>query len=581
MPKHRLTHPKARTNPTSTPSSLPSPPIPPPPPMASPTPLPASAPPTYPTASSSAAAMFPPTFVRTVYGLAQCTPDLNAMECDKCLREGISIFPSCCDGKQGGRILFPSCNVRYELYRFYNAAGTAPAPPPPVLLPPPPPPPPPPPASSPGNGGISSQVFVAIIVSIGDSVLLIIIGFCFMCRRGKKKHDAVESDIVGDEITSVQSLQFDLATIQVATNNFFDHNKIGQGGFGSVYKGILTNGQEIAVKRLSRKSGQGAEEFKNEAVLVAKLQHRNLVRLLRFCLEGEEKILIYEFVPNKSLDYFLFDPQEQEKLDWSRPYKITGGIAKGMLYFHEDSRLRIIHRDLKASNVLLDRDMNAKISDFGMARIFGVDQTQGNTSRVNGYMSPEYAMRGQFLTKSDVYSFGVLILKIISGKKNNTFYQVGSAEDLLSYAWKLWREERPLELMDSTLKRSYSRNEVIRCIHICLLCIQEDPDTRPSMATIVVKLNSYLATLSIPQQPAIFAHSRTESKTGQGLKSDQSTSVITVSADLCPGIIGCRPDFTQPIRSNLPSRHQWSSSTTPQQGQGSIRVQRKISEKNH
>ncbi|CAL5344691.1 unnamed protein product [Camellia sinensis] len=463
------------------------------------------------------------TSLQKVYGLAQCTPDLNAMECNKCLWECISNFPSCCDGKQGARILFPSCNARYELYRFYNAAGTAPAPPPPVLLPPPPPPA----ASSLGKGGISSQVLVAIIVSIGGSVLLIIIGFCFIFRRGKKKHDAVESDIVGNEITSVQSLQFDLATIQVATNNFSDHNKIGQGGFGSVYKGILTNGQEIAVKRLSRKSGQGAEEFKNEAVLVAKLQHRNLVRVLGFCLEGEEKILIYEFVPNKSLDYFLFDPQEQEKLDWSKRYKIIGGIARGMIYLHEDSRLRIIHRDLKVSNVLLDGDMNAKISDFGMARIFGVDQTQGNTNRVvgtYGYMSPEYAMHGKFSVKSDVFSFGVLVLEIISGKKNNTFYQSECAENLLSYAWKLWREEKPLELMDSTLEGSYSINEVIRCIHIGLLCVQEDPDARPSMATIVVMLNSYSVNLSIPQQPAFFDCSRTKQKPRRDLESDQSTS---------------------------------------------------------
>ncbi|CAL5410958.1 unnamed protein product [Camellia sinensis] len=484
------------------------------------------------------------TSLQKVYGLAQCTPDLNAMECNKCLWECISIFPSCCRGKQGGRIMFPSCYVRYELYQFYNAAGTAPAPPPPVLLPPPP-------ARSPGKGGISSQVLVAIIVSIGGSVLLIIIGFCFICRRGKKKHDAVELDVVGNEITSVQSLQFDLATIrvarnnfsdhnktgqgvqfdlatiQVATNNFSDHNKIGQGGFGSVYKGILTNGQEIAVKRLSRKSGQGAEEFKNEAVLVAKLQHRNLVRVLGFCLEGEEKILIYEFVPNKSLDYFLFDPQEQEKLDWSKRYKIIGGIARGMLYLHEDSRLRIIHRDLKVSNVLLDGDMNAKISDFGMARIFGVDQTQGNTNRVvgtYGYMSPEYAMRGKFSVKSDVFSFGVLVLEIISGKKNNTFYQSECAENLLSYAWKLWREKKPLELMDSTLEGSYSINEVIRCIHIGLLCVQEDPDARPSMATIVVMLNSFSVNLSIPQQPAFFACSRRKQKTTRDLESDQSTS---------------------------------------------------------
>ncbi|XP_028054585.1 cysteine-rich receptor-like protein kinase 10 isoform X2 [Camellia sinensis] len=321
--------------------------------------------------------------LQTLYGLAQCTPDLNGMDCNKCLRDGISNFPSCCDGNQGARVLFPSCNVRYEFYPFYNVTATAPPSPPP-------PPPPPPAASSPGKGGMSTQVLVAIVVSIGGSVVLVILGSCLVCRKRKKKYDVVESDMIGNEISAVQSLQFDLATIQVATNNFSDDNKIGEGGFGSVYKGILSNGQEIAVKRLSQNSGQGAEEFKNEVVLVAKLQHRNLVRLLGFCLEGEEKILIYEFVPNKSLDYFLFDPQEQEKLDWSKRYKIIGGIARGMLYLHEDSRLRIIHRDLKVSNVLLDGDMNAKISDFGMARIFGVDQTQGNTNRVVGTYFGDY-----------------------------------------------------------------------------------------------------------------------------------------------------------------------------------------------
>ncbi|KAL7213352.1 hypothetical protein ACSBR2_015966 [Camellia fascicularis] len=364
--------------------------------------------------------------LQTLYGLGQCTPDLTVSDCNTCFRNGISNFPSCCDGNQGARVLFPSCNVRYEFYPFYNVTATAT-----------PPPPPPAAASSPGKGGMSTQVLVAIVVSIGGSVLFVILGFCLICRKRKKKYDVIESDMIGNEILAVQSLQFDLATIQVATNNFSDDNKIGEGGFGSVYKGILSNGQEIAVKRLSRNSGQGAEEFKNEVVLVAKLQHRNLVRLLEFCLEGEEKILIYEFVLNKSLDYFLFDPQEQEKLDWSKRYKIIGGIARGMLYLHEDSRLRIVHRDLKVSNVLLDGDMNAKISDFGMARIFGVDQTQGNTNRVvgtYGYMSPEYAMHGQFSVKSDVFSFGVLVLEIISGKKNNTFYQSECAEDLLSYA---------------------------------------------------------------------------------------------------------------------------------------------------
>ncbi|XP_058197640.1 cysteine-rich receptor-like protein kinase 10 isoform X6 [Rhododendron vialii] len=463
--------------------------------------------------------------LQTVYGLAQCTPDISDSDCNTCLRNCISTFPSCCDANQGARVLYPSCYVRYETYPFYNASvGAAPPPPSPVL---PPPPPSTTSTSSPGNGGVSSQVIAAIVVSIGIAIMLFVAGFCFLTRRAKKKYNSVNEDNVEDDISKVQSLQYDLGTIKAATNNFSDDNKIGEGGFGRVYKGFLPDGQEVAVKRLSQTSGQGAQEFKNEMVLVAKLQHRNLVRLLGFCLGGEEKILIYEFVPNKSLDYFLFDPQERQKLDWSRRYKIIGGVARGMLYLHEDSRLKIIHRDLKASNILLDVDMNAKVSDFGMARIFGVDQTQANTSRVVGtfgYMSPEYVMHGQFSAKSDVFSFGVLILEIISGKKNNNFYHLDGAADLLSYAWQLWREGTPLDLMDPTLEGSYARNEVTRCIHIALLCVQDDPDVRPSMATIVLMLNSYSATLSLPQQPRFLSRGRTGMNILKELESDKSTS---------------------------------------------------------
>ncbi|CAL5344673.1 unnamed protein product [Camellia sinensis] len=272
--------------------------------------------------------------LQTMYGLAQCTPDLTVSECNKCLRNGISNFPSCCDGNLGARVLFPSCNVRYEFYPFYNVSASAqpPSPPPPPVLPPPPPPAP---STSRERRGISTQVLIAIIVPIGVSVLLFIVGFCFITRKSKKKYDAIAEDTTGNDITTVESLQYNLGTVQAATNNFSTENKIGEGGFGLVYKGTLSNGQEVAVKRLSRTSGQGAQEFKNEVVLVAKLQHRNLVRLLGYCLEGEEKILIYEFVPNKSLDYLLFDPQEQEKLNWVKRYKIIGGIARGMLYLHE------------------------------------------------------------------------------------------------------------------------------------------------------------------------------------------------------------------------------------------------------
>ncbi|XP_061984640.1 cysteine-rich receptor-like protein kinase 10 [Populus nigra] len=453
------------------------------------------------------------TGIQKLYTLVQCTPDLSTLDCKRCLEGAISKLGNCCNRKQGGRVLFASCNFRYELYEFYNATAAAEAapPPPPVALSPPP-------TSGPetrkGKGGVSTVLIIAILIPVTVSLVLFCLGFCFLSRRAKSnKYSAQEINDDGNEITNVESLQFDLSSIQDATNHFSADNKLGEGGFGEVYKGTLPNGQAIAVKRLSKGSGQGAAEFKNEVILVAKLQHRNLVRLLGFCLEGEEKILVYEFVPNKSLDYFVFDPEKQGLLDWSKRYKIIGGIARGILYLHEDSRLRVIHRDLKASNILLDGDMNAKVSDFGMARIFGVDQTQGCTNRIvgtYGYMSPEYAMHGQFSVKSDAYSFGVLILEIISGKKNSSFYQTGGAADLASYVWKHWRDGTPLEVMDPTLTDTYSRNEVIRCIHIGLLCVQEDPASRPTMATVVLMLNSYSISLPLPQEPAFFLHSRTD-----------------------------------------------------------------------
>ncbi|XP_062088355.1 cysteine-rich receptor-like protein kinase 10 [Humulus lupulus] len=462
-----------------------------------------------------------------LYTLAQCTPDLNASSCGTCLNDAIGRLPICCSGKLGGRVLFPSCNVRYEVYPFHNQNATAP---PPATTPLPPPPPS---TSSskgtvfpwPGKRKISAPTILSIVVPIAGAMLvLFILGFFFLTKRAKKKYTLAKG---GDDITTPESLQFDLATIEAAANKFSAEYKLGEGGFGEVYKGTLTNGQQIAVKRLSKGSGQGAEEFKNEVVVLAKLQHRNLVRLLGFCLEGEEKLLVYEFVPNKSLDSFLFDIEKQGELTWSIRYKIIGGIARGILYLHEDSQLRIIHRDLKASNILLDADMNSKISDFGLARIFDIDQTQANTNRIvgtYGYMSPEYAMHGQFSLKSDVYGFGVLILEIISGKKNSNFYQTNYAEDLLSYAWKLWKEGNPLELLDPTLEHSYSENEVMRCINIGLLCVQEDPEDRPTMKTIVLMFNSYSVTLAVPNQPAFY--NRTDADMpSMGLRYNESRTV--------------------------------------------------------
>ncbi|XP_044470535.1 cysteine-rich receptor-like protein kinase 10 [Mangifera indica] len=431
-----------------------------------------------------------------------------------CLANCVSEIPSCCNGKKGGRVYKPSCNIRFEVYPFYAEASQPPPSPPTNATPPSSPSPPPPPATLTNSGGnrkISPETIITSTVPAALVFIIILSASCY-CLLRRKEYQVAKEGNGGNEIFVVESLQLDLHSIIAATCNFSEGNKIGEGGFGSVYKGTLHNGQMVAIKRLSESSGQGLEEFRNEVALVAKLQHRNLVSLLGFCAEEEEKILVYEFVPNKSLDYFLLDPGKQRQLDWLMRCKIIGGIARGLLSLHEDSKLRIIHCDLKASNVLLDEDMNPKIADFGMARICGVDQSQGNTSKIVGtysYMPPEYALHGDFSIKSDVYSYGVLILEIISGRKNSSFYQSDYAEDLLSYAWRLWRDGTPLELTDQTLGISFHRNELTRYIHIALLCIQEDPADRPTMAAVLLMLSSFSVTLPLPKRLAFCSRSKT------------------------------------------------------------------------
>lgn len=331
---------------------------------------------------------------------------------------------------------------------------------------------------------------------------------------------------------------FDFDALTKATGDFSNANKLGQGGFGCVYKGILNGGQEIAAKRLSKDSGQGVEQFKNEVKLIARLQHRNLVRLLGCSVEMEEKILVLEFMPNKSLDSILFDKQRSSLLDWKRRFNIICGIARGLLYLHQDSRFRIIHRDLKASNILLDEDMNPKISDFGMARIFGADQTEANTKRVvgtYGYMAPEYAMDGLFSVKSDVFSFGVLVLEIISGKKNRGFYYTSNQLNLLGHAWNLWREGNGIDLIDSAAGEVYSTHEVLRCIQVGLLCVQERAEDRPNMSSVVLMLSSETAPLPQPKNPG-FCLGRNPGETdSSSSKPDDSFTVNQVTVTMLGG----------------------------------------------
>ncbi|AES97484.2 S-locus lectin kinase family protein [Medicago truncatula] len=296
---------------------------------------------------------------------------------------------------------------------------------------------------------------------------------------------------------------FELATVLKATNNFSNDNKLGEGGFGPVYKGTLQDGQVIAVKRLSKNSVQGSIEFKNEVILCAKLQHRNLVKVIGCCIEGDEKMLLYEYMPNRSLDLFIFDPVQSRFLDWPVRFNMLNAIARGLLYLHQDSILRIIHRDLKASNILVDNDMNPKISDFGMARMCGGDQIEGKTSRIvgtYGYMAPEYVIHRLFSIKSDVFSFGVLLLEIISGRRNRALTYHEHDHNLIWHAWRLWREDIPHELIDECLRDSCILHEALRCIQVGLLCVQHVPNDRPNMTTVVMMLGSEI-TLPQPKEP--------------------------------------------------------------------------------
>ncbi|CAL9016679.1 unnamed protein product [Prunus brigantina] len=346
-----------------------------------------------------------------------------------------------------------------------------------------------------------------VISSVLFLVVMLLAGFILYIRKKKLRNQAFrKKDDLGEDREDRELPLFDFNTIVHATNGFSSRNKLGEGGFGPVYQGTLIGGKEIAVKRLSKDSGQGMREFKNEVILIAKLQHRNLVKLLGCCTQDDGKILIYEFMANRSLDFYIFDQERAKLLDWPKCFHIIDGIARGLLYLHQDSRLRIIHRDLKASNILLDNDMNPKISDFGLARIFGADQSRGNTKRVvgtYGYMPPEYAVDGIFSTKSDVFSFGVVLLEILSRQKNRGFWHPDHHLNLLGHAWTLWIQNIPLELIDKSLSDLCTISEVLRCLHVALLCVQQVPEDRPSMSSVVLMLSSEVA-LPPPKQPGFY-----------------------------------------------------------------------------
>lgn len=294
--------------------------------------------------------------------------------------------------------------------------------------------------------------------------------------------------------------RFSSSELAFATGNFNEEEKLGQGGFGGVYKGVLSD-RFVAVKRISKGSQQGKKEYQSEVKVISQLRHRNLVQLIGWCHEKNELILVYEFMPNRSLDKHLYQGRNYV-LNWQVRYKIALGLASALVYLHEEWEQCVVHRDIKSSNIMLDSDFNAKLGDFGLARL--VDHGKGSKTTViagtKGYLAPECMTTGKSSTESDVYSFGIVALEIACGRK-----PVQSTGELLSeWVWDLYGRGELLEAADKKLRNQYNESEMEQLLVVGLWCTLPDSTSRPSATQVinVLKFGSSLPDL-LPMLPRI------------------------------------------------------------------------------
>ncbi|XP_019443853.1 PREDICTED: probable LRR receptor-like serine/threonine-protein kinase At1g53440 [Lupinus angustifolius] len=377
------------------------------------------------------------------------------------------------------------------------------------------------------SGGLSTGEIVAIL---GATCVFIILVLFILLKKGY----ICTKDQIDKELHDLKTGYFSLKQIKIATNNFDPENKIGEGGFGPVYKGIFLDGTVVAVKQLSSRSRQGNREFVNEIGMISALQHPNLVKLYGCCIEGNELLLVYEYLENNSLARALFGKEEHWlHLEWSARMKICVGIARGLAYLHEESRLKIVHRDIKATNVLLDRNLNAKISDFGLAKLDEDENTHISTRIAGtiGYMAPEYAMRGYLTDKADVYSFGVVALEIVSGRSNTNYRSKEEFVYLLDWAYFLEEQGNLLELVDPDLGTEYSEEEAMRMIQMALICTNPSPTLRPLMSSVVSMLEGDTP-IQVPKIKRVEVSQDGRFKSLQTLKQDnQDHASSTLSYD--------------------------------------------------
>ncbi|XP_075667247.1 putative LRR receptor-like serine/threonine-protein kinase At1g56130 [Castanea sativa] len=335
----------------------------------------------------------------------------------------------------------------------------------------------------PSNQGKKSRLGLILGIAVPVGVVSLIFIFAVFYMKRKPQHNN-EDQLLG----ILRPNTFSYAELRSATDDFNTSKKLGEGRFGPVFKGTLSDGRIVAVKQLSVASQQGKSQFVIEISTISAMQHRNLVKLYGCCIEGDRRLLVYEYLENGSLDQALFGKSKLH-LDWPTCFSVCLGTARGLAYLHEESRPRIVHRDVKASNILIDGELCPKISDFGLAKLYDDIKTHINTRVAGtiGYLAPEYAMHGHLTEKADVFGFGVVALEILSGRPNSDNSLDTEKIYLLEWAWTLLENNQSLRLVDPTLSK-FDENEGAQVIAVSLMCTQASPNMRPPMSRVVAML---------------------------------------------------------------------------------------------
>ncbi|TYI05858.1 hypothetical protein ES332_A10G117700v1 [Gossypium tomentosum] len=421
----------------------------------------------------------------TVHGMAQCWKILDKEMCSSCLADAVDLVFRCVPSKEG-RALNAGCFLRYSTYDFGHDT----------------------------NAGAVRYAIISFIIYIFLTAVVCTLAVAIGLRLGKMAYKQMNPrrEWKGKEVDlaaldqAMKFLQFKFSTLEKATDCFNEANKLGSGGYGEVFKGTLPDGREIAVKRLYVNGRNRSREIYNEMDVISKAQHKNLVRCLGGCFTIIENFLVYEYLANKSLDGILFDPEKKKELDWGKRQKIIMGTAEGLEFLHKGCEVRIIHRDIKASNILLDIKFRPKIADFGLARLCSRDSDR--ISLVNntvagtfGYMAPEYIAKGRLTEKVDVYSFGVLMLEIISGVKNTKIESDNYFETLVTDAWRHFQSNTTTKIIDESLNSEDQIEEIKRQIQLGLLCTQAEPTLRPNMSKVLQILRHKDMDLPSPTKP--------------------------------------------------------------------------------